>query len=620
MRRKLAIGMVGILCIMLFSGCQSRPAAKDTIFTDKIVWNDSENLYEVPLEVLDGVSQAELYGFGNDLLLTYTQFDQEQQKNLYNLKLVSIETGETLYEKKLNALLYGKVQILQDGIAIHDLGQGKSYIMDDKLQLVGEYDLAGGTYCVNASGDTGYLFTYKEGIWAKDLATGEQQIFSNNVWDAFLQEATSKTGIFTCVARETLMRRIGMLDLETGEMIFVASPYFYAALESSGETWLGKVDGEDSLYVLGDVDEQKQFYTNPSAAVNLNGDSGQLIISEIMEDGALMLSAYDASGNLVSQCEAEGLTSTTVCDFAWYEEYNGYVFTMTDETGADHLMFWDVSEDMEGDDLLLESVSVLESASAGTAIGQEYYDRAKLLSEKYDVEILIADQCDTEFTDHSAELLTSETEVQLALDTLDHVLGSYPEGFFTQLKHNAYYEIEIQLLGTLKKTTSEGDISYISGGFVTTAYTGKLLMALDARAGFSGEEINSILAQNTYHEFSHIIDKRLAFDSQFREDAVYTDDGWLGLNPEGFEYNDSYYGTLDGRYADYFVDAYACSNATEDRARTMEYAMAGEVSTFASKGGLTNKLEYYCQGIRDSFDTTGWPEETPWEKTLNEVK
>jgi len=246
-------------------------------------------------------------------------------------------------------------------------------------------------------------------------------------------------------------------------------------------------------------------------------------------------------------------------------------------------------------------------------VSQTLYDQAAVLSQKYGVEILIADQCDMIFTDHEAEQLLVESEIRQALNTLDHVLGRYPQGFFEQCKHETYKEIEIQLLGMLKKSYSTEDTIYISGGFVTTAYPGKLLMALDARAADPQDAINPILAGTMYHEISHMIDKRLAFDARYRADAVYTDSGWEALNPSGFVYNESYYGTLDPEYEDYFVDAYACTNATEDRARIMEYAMLGQVDIFAAKEGLTEKLAYYCQSIRDSFDTTGWPEKLPWE-------
>lgn len=259
---------------------------------------------------------------------------------------------------------------------------------------------------------------------------------------------------------------------------------------------------------------------------------------------------------------------------------------------------------------------LIEPAPAGSVLPAEYYDRAAQIGKTYGVRILIADQCDTEFSDHSADLLTNEEEVTLALDTIEYVLGQYPKGFFPQLRHEMYQYVEIQVLGTLRKSGGTAEETYISGGFVTTSYYDKLVMALDARAGMPGETINSILTQTMYHEFSHVIDKKLAFASVYHSEPVYSEEGWRELNPEGFVYNETYYGTLDPQYADYFVDAYACTNETEDRACIMEYAMIQDASVFEGKEGLNRKLDYYCAGIRAYFDTTGWPEKTLWEQML----
>ena len=50
---------------------------------------------------------------------------------------------------------------------------------------------------------------------------------------------------------------------------------------------------------------------------------------------------------------------------------------------------------------------------------------------------------------------------------------------------------------------------------------------------------------------------------------------------------------------------------------TMEKAMMLERAVFDANPGLMSKLRYYCACIRDSFDTTGWPEKAPWEMLLD---
>ena len=623
MKRRVVSLLMVVFCILLMNGCgqdstedMNSPDVEETIFASKTLWDDCENLYEIPLEVLDGVDGAQVYRFGNDLLFTYEAYDANKNQNMYTLSLVSLENGELLCEQKLEPLTYGVVQILDNQVAVNDLGDGKSYLLNDKLEMVDIYELQGGMFCLDNKGEKAYLFTYNNGIEAVNLADGKRTAVLENGVNAYLCKAGGDEAGFIYTDKDTLLRSSGILDLSSGKIRTVESPYAFENLETSGDTWLGKVDGEVPFYVISDEEAQGIFYGGIGVSIGLNNASGHMMFYDITPTGECIFLEYDNQGNLLSDCSFEGLTLYEKMDFAWYEEYNGYVFVLADEDNKSHLMFWDISGEMIESDLGLENVEDSIRAPEGTAVSTELFDRAETLSEKYGVEILIADQCDTVFPDHSADWLLEEADISQALDTVDYVLGRYPDGFFEQLKHNTYKEIEIQLLGILEKDYSTDEMIYISGGFVNFSYQGKLLMALDARPMNLDDEINPILAGTMYHEFSHIIDKRLEFDARYREEAYYSESGWEELNPEGFAYNDSYYGTLAPQYADCFVDAYACTNSTEDRARIMECAMLGDKSVFEDKEGVRQKLEYYCQGIRDSFDTTGWPDIVPWEEMI----
>ena len=644
MKHRLAILLIGILCVAMLPGCNQSgtedvpgnaelpsveeelvveeeplPDIEDTIFAGRMTWNENDYLYEVPTDVLAGVSQAEVHRMGNNLLLVFNEYDGETNQSACTVKLVSIENGEVLGENKLTNLMYATVQVLDNHVAVNDLGDSKCYLLDKDLKLVDAYDLLGGTFCLNAAGEKAYLFTYDRGIKEIELSTGTETVLMKDAASSYLCKSNGKEAAFVYTDLSTYMRESCVLDLTNGTFRRIESPYAYSSLETSGDTWLGKVDCEDPLYVLADGENQNQFYVNFSSSVGFNQASGHVILSEMIEDGATTLDAYDVQGNLISRANADGLAHYMMSEYVWYDEYDGYVFTMMDENGQDHLMFWQISEGLT-DSLVMESVEDVMKEPAGSAVSQELFDLADVLSEKYGVEIYIADQCDTEFTDHRADLLLSEEDILQTLNTLDYAMGRYPEGFFEQLKHNTHKKIEIQILGVLEKDYSTEETTYVSGGFVNYMYPGKYVMALDGRAMNLSEEINPIVEELIYHEFSHIIDKRMEYFAMFNADAAYSDYGWESLNPEGYVYNDSYYGNLDPQYADYFVDAYACTNGTEDRARTMEYAMGGYIGTFAEKKGLTEKLEYYCKGIRDSFDTTGWTEVLPWEETLNAVR
>lgn len=623
MKHKTLIVLIELFCLMLFVGCgqnstenNNAPTMEKTILDNKTLWGDNDNLYEIPLAALEGVSQSQVQRFGDNLLLTYEEYDAEKEQFFYEIKILSLEDGKVLYEKQLESLMYGVVQVLDNHIAVNDLGDGKCYLLNSELELLDTYELPGGMFCIDKKGEKAYQFTYNQGLKVVDFASGKETILLENGVNMYLCEAGGNEATFIYTDTDTLFRNSGVLDLESGQIQTIESYHTFDGLEVGGEAWLGEVEGMTPFYVLSDGSKQGIFYGDINATVGVNNASGQVIFCKAMGPGNHFIIAYDNQGNLLSDCDINGLHLYEKKDFAWFEEYNGYLFMLTDDDDNAHLMFWEVSGEVIENDLGLEDVEESIKAPVGTAVSQELFDKAKSLSEKYGVEILIADQCDTVFPDHSADLLLEEADIAQALDTVDYVLGRYPEGFFEQLKHNTYKEIEIQLLGILEKDYSEGDIIYVSGGFVNSSYTGKLLMALDARPMDLDDEINPLLEGTMYHEFSHIIDKRLEFDGKYREDASYTEEGWLNLNPEGFEYNDSYYGTLDPQYAGYFVDHYACTNSTEDRARIMESAMWNDVSVFEGKEGLTEKLRYYSEGIRDSFDVTGWPKILPWETPL----
>ena len=502
MKRRFISLLMEVFCMLLLIGCgqdgaedMNSPDMERTIFASKTLWDDCENLYEIPLDMLDGVAGAQVYRFGNDLLFTYEAYDANKNQNMYGLALVSLENGQLLYEQELEPLTYGVVQILDNQVAINDLGDGKSYLLNDKLELVDTYELQGGMFCLDKQGEKAYLFSYDKGIEAVDLAGGKRTAVFENGVNVYLCKAGGNEAGFIYTDKDTLLRSSGILDLNSGTIRTVESPYAFENLEASGDTWLGKVEGDVPFYVVSDEEAQGIFYGGINVSIGLNNASGHMMFYDVTPEEESIFLAYDNQGNLLSSCCLEGMTLYEKMDFAWYGEYNGYVFVLADEDNKSHLMFWD-----------------------------------------------------------------------------------------------------------------------ISGGFVNPSYQGKLLMALDARPMNLDDEINPILEGTMYHEFSHIIDKRLEFDAKYREEACYSESGWEELNPEGFEYNDSYYGTLAPQYADYFVDAYACTNSTEDRARIMECAMLGDKSVFEDKEGVRQKLAYYCEGIRDSFDTTSWPENLPWEE------
>ena len=129
-----------------------------------------------------------------------------------------------------------------------------------------------------------------------------------------------------------------------------------------------------------------------------------------------------------------------------------------------------------------------------------------------------------------------------------------------------------------------------------------------------------LMEQDLYHEFSHLIDKKLQYQAEQGKTKKYSEEAWSALNPNGFEYTYNYTDMPASYYNDghddYFVDVYSRTFPTEDRARVLEYAMIGAEFCFDTYPKLVDKLQFYCDCIREGFDTTGWPEVTKWEEML----
>ena len=190
MKRRVFLILLVIFCMVALAGCGKNdtvevniPSEDKTIFASKTLWHDScDNLYEIPMDTLDGAELAQVYRLGNDLLFTYEAYDAEKEQRMYTVKLVSVESGEVLYEQQLEPLTYGVVQVLDKHVAINDLGDGKSYLLNDKLELVDTYDLQGGMFCLDKNGKRAYKFTYDNGIEVVDLAAKEtSSILENGV-------------------------------------------------------------------------------------------------------------------------------------------------------------------------------------------------------------------------------------------------------------------------------------------------------------------------------------------------------------------------------------------------------------------------------------------------------
>lgn len=247
---------------------------------------------------------------------------------------------------------------------------------------------------------------------------------------------------------------------------------------------------------------------------------------------------------------------------------------------------------------------------------QEARQQADELERQYGVRILLSSQCReaAALCDRAITLtdtLSADEElagVQRGLESLRRSLRLYPEGFPAQFRNSAG---EGGLLFLLVAAI-ESDYGVVG---CTYEGAGWQYIALDV---CNTMDMDSITCHEIWHATeNHILSQDyMAFDW----------DAWQALNPEGFLYSGD--GTLqDPAQAGilytapiedvYFVDSYGCVAATEDRARIMEFFMAhdDDAAQLIRSPHIRQKLQWMCDRVRRSFDTTGWG--TPrWERLL----
>ena len=241
------------------------------------------------------------------------------------------------------------------------------------------------------------------------------------------------------------------------------------------------------------------------------------------------------------------------------------------------------------------------------------------LEQKYGIYFYIGTEVAASDFSYDCQVVTDEKRIYEALQKIEEILGMYPEGFFEQLKSAGIRNLAFYLAGNLK------------GKYASS------LEYADAFAGDNGYERSIVLDirswnlhDNLIHEISHWIDDYI----ERKELLLGTDSfetEYAKLNPEGFEYLCSYvsgeavrkyiyyFDEPERREEFYFIDDYAQTYPTEDRARCFEYLMSDKGADYYQCPHIYQKMEYIAKSIRQYFDTTGWPEKTTWELALERV-
>ncbi len=602
-----------LFLLLVLTGCSSKPDMLD----NKTPADTLGALYYTGIPLPDDGSEPDLYDLDGDLLMMQVKYYDVGQCEL-KLYRMDTDSGELTHSLILPAQGYATIQVHGDTVCLCSPASGKVWMLSHELELRQEYTLESSYYDWYVSPDLTKLYQlgWDTGLLQFDLASGSSTVLLSETLSPSYRAHGNDWLTISYVSPETQMTCNGRLSFATGQIEPFPYDQNFGVLEWQDNFWLGSLTSTDDAYLMGRDGTALSVVNSTDTFLSLNSH-GQIVCRNYM-DGTVGL--YDSNGQFLSAVQLptgengpHGYLSTSM---VWSEERNGWFLFMTTitepaEPGQEpqqttELMFWDLSVPVTGEALPLLSPDTLKPAD-GNAVAQELYDRADAIGKKYGVTIKIADLCETEFDDFTTTIVTDPLQIALGLDELEAALSRYPIGFFTQLRYGTIREIEISLTGGLTPVIPE---NYDGGvnAFAQPLYDKYIIVA----------DLYQTWEQSYHHEFSHLIDKRLQWDADHREGAIFSEDSWATLNPSGFDYDWSYavYNSrpTDVPY-DYFISSYAMTYPTEDRATLWENAMVGYDWQFYTPQ-LKEKLLYYSRCIRDCFDTTDWPSTTTWEAVL----
>ena len=597
-----------VLCLFLLSGCMAKPlpgteptqgqASPGASLLDRAeaVGTDG-NLFYIPNPHVEAMACPELRLYGNSLLLYEQGMD-----GVLQLKRISLEDGSLLAQAAIPATPAVTVQIGNGVIGLCDSGSGRVLLLNDALETETTYTIPweDETWFLNRELETLYLFFPEKGLQSRDLLTGQTRWLLENAAQVQIIGAGADYVLFsyTDLADQKTYRRSLNLSAQTLETLPLEG-YVSSGVRSGGH-WLLRQDIATGGYVL--VEQERAFtFTWPEGLVQLIPGPGQLLLTDA---DYRELSLYRTDGTFLSRCSLPKEAHASVgTDLVWSGYRKGYFFRDTYNNAA-HLMFWDPNGGPQGENLAVTPPEAVLPPEP--VLEQALYEEAAAISQRFGLDIRIAEQCALEYSHYQADALTDPYLVRRALQVLELALGYYPQGFFHQLPHGEMTHIRIELVAEIRGQEGMDTHPTAANGFLQEM-PDHYLMVLAAP---------SLEAETVFHEFSHVIDKRLAWDARLRPEALYSEEAWLSYQPEGFRYAESY---LDMpadvaafENSGYFQRRYSMTFPTEDRATLMALAIA-DPAILEHEPHMAEKMRYYAACIRDCFDTTNWPEKTMWE-------
>lgn len=558
----------------------------------------------------------------------------DYDRAITSLAVVDVATDRTVTSRELEGCWELQEQQFSDGRAVLFNWEASTW------QFVGADLTDSGTFSSDQIGGTFsrdgslYYFVQDDVLCRADVATGQTERVALESDMRFLDVSgilpDSETLFLHCLLSPySTESGTAILNVETGAYTMLQKDWYEPYCGAEGPEFL-QFDNETMGYDVLYASEGRHYRAD---AALLHADEADIL--PVFGSAYLLGAAQDTtlyrleSGISACLLQAEQLGGA-LRNAVWLPEqvlvgcvYGGGAFHLTAIDPA-QLTFTQVSDGIAVDDPMAVDTALTEvywnslNGQPLPATLQEARDYADQLEERYGVTILLSAQgqeaCEAVWdavvtTTDQWPLEDEPYAIARTLEALDRTLALYPEGFFRQMRN----------------TMGEGGVRFIPVGHIendvnavglTYETYGWQNIYIDVTLG----TFESVICHEIWHATEGVI--------SYRDWVSFDPGNWSVCNPEGFFYNEdvedadpnpsrwTFNYEMDAQNV-YFVDAYARTNAKEDRARIMEYVMANEdlVGALMQSPYITQKLEIMCQAIRNSFDTSAWGD-LRWERLL----
>lgn len=558
----------------------------------------------------------------------------DYDRAITSLAVVDVATDRTVTSRELEGCWELQEQQFSDGRAVLFNWEASTW------QFVGADLTDSGTFSSDQIGGTFsrdgslYYFVQDDVLCRADVATGQTERVALESDMRFLDVSgilpDSETLFLHCLLSPySTESGTAILNVETGAYTMLQKDWYEPYCGAEGPEFLqfdNETMGYDVLYA-----SEGRYYRADAAL--LHADEADIL--PVFGSAYLLGAAQDTtlyrleSGISACLLQAEQLGGA-LRNAVWLPEqvlvgcvYGGGAFHLTAIDPA-QLTFTQVSDGIAVDDPMAVDTALTEvywnslNGQPLPATLQEARDYADQLEERYGVTILLSAQgqeaCEAVWdavvtTTDQWPLEDEPYAIARTLEALDRALALYPEGFFRQMRN----------------TMGEGGVRFIPVGHIendvnavglTYETYGWQNIYIDVTLG----TFESVICHEIWHATEGVI--------SYRDWVSFDPGNWSVCNPDGFFYNEdvedadpnpsrwTFNYEMDAQNV-YFVDAYARTNAKEDRARIIEYVMANEdlAGALMQSPYITQKLEIMCQAIRNSFDTSTWGD-LRWERLL----